>query len=156
MLQLLHVTKCLAHRYLTHFYNAQRKSRLSERRAEYNTSYPERERFRWRQNCPFRWFLFDCAKAMQWPPHCIALTSSFVVFCQPQKQRNNNVKIFYHEIWRIGFFSLTLPCTWEGTWRVKAAAQHSSSELGSALALHFTCCAIPRKEEAGEPEKVKR
>jgi hypothetical protein len=24
-------------------------------------------------------------------------------------------------------------------WRVKAAAQHSSSELGSAFALHFTC-----------------
>jgi len=24
-------------------------------------------------------------------------------------------------------------------WRVKAAAQHSSSELGSAFALHFSC-----------------
>ena len=27
--------------------------------------------------------------------------------------------------------------------RVKAAAQHSSSELGSAIALHFTCTVIP-------------
>ena len=26
------------------------------------------------------------------------------------KTINSNVKIFYHEIWRIGFFSLTLPC----------------------------------------------
>ena len=103
----------LPHQYLTHFHNAQGKSRLSERRAEYNTSYPERERFRWRQNPFFAWILFDCAKAMQWPPHCIALTSSFVVFWQPQKQRNSNVKIFYHEIWRSGFFSLTLLCNSE-------------------------------------------
>ena len=33
--------------------------------------------------------------------------------------------------------------------RVKAAAQHSSSELGSAFALHFTCNADPEKHKAG-------
>ena len=56
----------LPHRYLTHFHNAQRKSRLSERSAEYNSSNPERERFRCRQSRPFfRWLRFDCAKAMQ-------------------------------------------------------------------------------------------
>ena len=46
---MLHVTKCLAPPIFNTFSQCT-KSRLSERRAEYNSSCPERERFRWRQN----------------------------------------------------------------------------------------------------------
>ena len=35
-------------------------------------------------------------------------------------------------------------------WRVKAAAQHSSSELGSAFTLHFTCTCHLGNDAAGQ------
>ena len=38
--------------------------------------------------------------------------------------------------------------------RLKAAAQHSSSELGSALALHFNCKWLEELKEAEEVEEV--
>ena len=39
--------------------------------------------------------------------------------------------------------------------RVKAAAQHSSSELGSAFALHFTCsCVRTNKAVSGGPMQI--
>ncbi len=38
--------------------------------------------------------------------------------------------------------------------RVKAAAQHSSSELGSAFALHFTCNRVQESPEPDESQSV--
>ena len=43
------------------------------------------------------------------------------------------------EIWRLGIIVVTLQRIRGYALRVKAAAQHSSSELGSAFALHFPC-----------------
>ena len=41
-------------------------------------------------------------------------------------------------IWFLAENVVSLQCMWDAL-RVKAAAQHSSSELGSAFTLHFTC-----------------
>ena len=92
---------------------------------------------------PVRKTTNNALKAVQWAGQSYAMRRSKMVF--------SDVKIFYHEIWRLRYFFVPLPCTWEGTWRVKAAAQHSSSELGSAFALHFTCSAkgwrfLPRRQ----------
>ena len=43
------------------------------------------------------------------------------------------------KIWIIEKNFVPLPLHLEMLWRVKAATQHNSSELGSAFALRFTC-----------------
>ena len=48
----------------------------------------------------------------------------------------NSIRAFFLEN---ALFYCTFADAFEMHRRVKAAAQHSSSELGSAFALHFTC-----------------
>ena len=56
------------------------------------------------------------------------------------------VKMCYHfnnsltfDIWLSHGIVVSLQCIWGNALRVRAAAQHSSSELGSAFTLHLTC-----------------
>ena len=52
---------------------------------------------------------------------------------------NRNLHATGVEIWKLVVFVVTLQRIRGYALRVKAAAQHSSSELGSAFALHFPC-----------------
>ena len=69
---------------------------------------------------------------------------------------NRNLHATGVEIWRLGIIVVTLQRIRGYALRVKAAAQHSSSELGSAFALHFPCSVKSQRDNKETKRQVVR